>query len=249
MFQKGAAESVAILALLVWVVPKIPGPATVPASKPIFDRLPSGLQTPQTPVGQGLYTYQQLEELWIEAGGDPKDASTMAAIALAESGGRPWAYNPRDSNGLGGTQVSAGLWQISNGTMTAVPGWSDPLTNAKYAVAKFRSQGLAAWGTYTSGEYLGYMGGGQVGPVSASGQDAGTGVAQVLVQETPVRSTNVATIGPYTGDGTLQITFLNGAVYLYYDVPTKTVEDLLHTPSIGSYVNTVMSAYEYERIK
>jgi hypothetical protein len=73
----------------------------------------------------------------------------MAAIALAESGGRPEALNPTDNHG---TQSSFGLWQISNGTHTPPNAkWADPNVNAQLAVAKQKSQGLTAWGTYTSG--------------------------------------------------------------------------------------------------
>lgn len=96
-------------------------------------------------------SYSQLEGLWIKAGGDKSLAPLMAAIALAESGGNPNADNTRDN---GGKQSSYGLWQISTGTHSPPsPNWADPLTNAKLAVGKYKSQGLGAWGTYTSGAY------------------------------------------------------------------------------------------------
>ena len=82
-------------------------------------------------------------------------APMMAAIALAESGGNPTALNPNDNNGQ---QSSYGLWQISNGTHAAPSAnWSDPVTNAQLAVQKLSSQGLGAWGTYTSGRYRNYL--------------------------------------------------------------------------------------------
>ena len=85
-------------------------------------------------------------------------APMMAAIALAESGGNPTALNANDTNGQGGTQSSYGLWQISNGTHAAPSAnWSDPVTNAQLAVQKLSSQGLGAWGTYTSGRYMNYL--------------------------------------------------------------------------------------------
>lgn len=100
-------------------------------------------------------TYAQLEGVWIQAGGPKSLAPLMAAIAEAESGGRPGALNPTDNNG---TQSSFGLWQISNGTHTPPStNWADPLTNAKLAVAKYHSQGLGAWGTYTSGAYKQFL--------------------------------------------------------------------------------------------
>jgi len=96
-----------------------------------------------------VYTYAELEGLWISAGGNRALAPVMAAIAEAESGGNSDAWNPRDTNGL----PSGGLWQIN----PAPANWADPAANARDAVAKYKSQGLAAWGTYTSGAYKGYL--------------------------------------------------------------------------------------------
>jgi hypothetical protein len=100
------------------------------------------------------YTYGQLETLWTNAGGSKALAPLMAAIALAESGGNPNAENTTDNNG---TQTSWGLWQISNGTHgQPVAGILTPSVNAQQAVAKYKDQGLGAWGTYTSGAYQQY---------------------------------------------------------------------------------------------
>jgi hypothetical protein len=99
-------------------------------------------------------SFAQLEGAWIQAGGSPAMAPLMAAIALAESSGNPDATNPTDN---GGTQTSWGLWQISNGDHSEPsPTWNDPVENARLAVGKIRSQGLGAWGTYTSGAYRQY---------------------------------------------------------------------------------------------
>ena len=100
-------------------------------------------------------TYSQLEGVWIQAGGQQSLAPLMAAIALAESGGQTNSLNPTDN---GGRQSSYGLWQISTGTHTPPdPNWADPVTNAKLAIGKFKSQGLGAWGTYTSGAYKPFL--------------------------------------------------------------------------------------------
>ena len=99
-------------------------------------------------------TYAQLEETWIRGGGSRRMAPLMAAIALAESRGYPDATNPTDNNG---TQTSWGLWQVSDGTHNPLPDWADPVGNARLAVAKLKSQGLGAWGTYTSGAYRQYL--------------------------------------------------------------------------------------------
>ena len=99
----------------------------------------------------GDLSYGQLEQLWISAGGSKALAPLMAAIALAESGGNPAENNYTDNNG---TQTSWGLWQVSDGTHNEyIPNLNDPLTNAKAAVAKYKQQGLSAWGTYDSGAY------------------------------------------------------------------------------------------------
>jgi hypothetical protein len=118
-----------------------------------------------------VLSYAQLEGYWQAAGGDPQLSETMAAIALAESGGNPSALNPVDNHGK---QSSFGLWQISNGTH-APPAinWYDPRVNAGLAVGKLRSQGLQAWGTYTSGAYRQFLQSGVVAePPAAAAPDA-----------------------------------------------------------------------------
>jgi hypothetical protein len=108
------------------------------------------------------YTLAQLESIWKQAAAGTKYdssawATLMAAIALAESSGNPEAVNATDN---GGTQSSYGLWQISTGTHTPpASNWNDPTVNAHLAIGKLNSQGLGAWGTYTSGAYRQYLGG------------------------------------------------------------------------------------------
>jgi murein DD-endopeptidase MepM/ murein hydrolase activator NlpD len=101
-------------------------------------------------------SFNQLEQLAKNAGFSSALAPVMAAIALAESGGNPSATNPYDNNG---TQTSWGLWQISYGNHNAPPSWSDPQANANLAYQKYVSQGLGAWGTYTSGKYKDFLSG------------------------------------------------------------------------------------------
>lgn len=116
-------------------------------------------------------TYSQLEGVWIQAGGQKSLAPLMAAIALAESGGQTNSLNPNDNHG---TQSSYGLWQISTGTHTPPsPNWADPVTNAKLAIGKLKSQGLGAWGTYTSGAYKPFLKNG-VPPTAVSGATSST---------------------------------------------------------------------------
>ena len=94
-----------------------------------------------------------LEQLWIRAGGPPNVAKIMAAIALAESGGRVNARN-RDANGTS----DYGLWQInSSHGYNSRKLLTSPTYNAQAAVSVYRSQGLTAWATYTSGAYRAFL--------------------------------------------------------------------------------------------
>ena len=106
-----------------------------------------------------IYSYAQLEQLWINAGGPKMLAPLAAAIGEAESGGNSQAVNPYDN---GGTQTSWGLWQISNGThQPPVPNILNPAVNAQQAVGKWRGAGnsFSPWGTYDSGAYKQFMNG------------------------------------------------------------------------------------------
>jgi hypothetical protein len=107
-------------------------------------------------------SFAQLQSTWLQAsqgsGYHSKAwAVLMAAIAEAESSGRPDAVNLYDNNG---TQSSFGLWQISNGTHAPpAADWANPVANARLAIGKLESQGLGAWGTYTSGAYKSFLNG------------------------------------------------------------------------------------------
>lgn len=98
------------------------------------------------------YSKNQLEALWIHAGGSKAVASVAAAIALAESGGNPSSRNPE------GPEHAEGLWQIKG---QLVPGnILNPQVNAANAVAKYRAAGgFTPWVTYTSGAYKSQLGG------------------------------------------------------------------------------------------
>lgn len=112
----------------------------------------------------GALSYEQLQRLWIAAGGRPQDAPLMAAIALAESGGVPGSLNDNPATG----DYSSGLWQINYyGNLRAdrTPKYGspedvkDPLKNAKAAVNLLGGnltglgnwQGDAAYKAYDAG--------------------------------------------------------------------------------------------------
>lgn len=120
-----------------------------------------------------VYSYAQLEGLWINAGGPATLAPLAAAIALAESGGCSAAVNPTDNNG---TQTSWGLWQISNGTHSQpVSGILNPATNAAQAVAKYQAAGgFSPWGTYDSGAYKAYYSGSTTADTNVPGTSSGS---------------------------------------------------------------------------
>jgi hypothetical protein len=106
------------------------------------------------------YSYAQLEGLWTGAGGSKALAPLMAAIAEAESGGNPDARNPSGATGL---------WQILGAVNASDSSrLTDPQINAHEALLKYKSQGLGAWTTYTSGAYKKYLKG-NVPPVTTPG--------------------------------------------------------------------------------
>lgn len=121
------------------------------------------------------FTYSQLEQLWINAGGSSAVAPVMAAIAMAESGGKSDAVN---QNGNGTTD--RGLWQINSiwGNLSTF----DVTTNADAAVAVYNQQGITAWSTYNNGNYKQFLQGGSVP----------TGTADTAASATP-SSTNPGT--------------------------------------------------------
>jgi TP901 family phage tail tape measure protein len=95
-------------------------------------------------VPGGDFNKRELMRLWVRAGGAPRMANLMAAIALAESGGRSGIVNS-----IGAT----GLWQIHPGGSQ----YLDPLTNARTAVSKLATQGLGAWEAYTRGMHTQFL--------------------------------------------------------------------------------------------
>lgn len=94
--------------------------------------------------GGGTLSCAGLEQLWMSAGGPPAVARTMAAIAMAESGGYQYAHNPSGASGY--WQI---LGQVVGGNIYS------PSVNAANAVAKYRAGGFSPWVTYTSGAYAG----------------------------------------------------------------------------------------------
>lgn len=144
------------------------GPAQYPAIGPEFAEaggflgIPMQSFAPQAGTAQdqsstsgkasaGNYSFNQLQDLWVKAGGNAKFKVIAAAIAMAESGGKSNAVN-HNTNG----STDRGLWQINSvhGSQSTF----DPLANAKAAVA-ISSNGTnwRPWVTYNNGAYKQFM--------------------------------------------------------------------------------------------
>lgn len=103
------------------------------------------------PKNAKQYNQRELQQLWVQAGGDPSKALEASAIAMAESGGRANATN-NDSNG----STDKGLWQINtvNGHLSTY----NPLKNARSAIElSDNGNNWDPWVTYHNGDYLKYM--------------------------------------------------------------------------------------------
>lgn len=132
--------------------------------------------------GNRTLPFSQIEQAWIQAGGPPQWAATMAAITYFESGGNPSSVQQQcpaseSTNGQDGgpcryQDQGWGLWQITPGDSESQVGTNqallDPVTNARAAVAKFNSQGIGAW----QGDPIGNAAAQNGGPLD-SGQISG----------------------------------------------------------------------------
>ena len=65
-----------------------------------------------------------------------------------------------------------------------------------------------------------------------------------------VSSSNIASIGYDSTSQILEVEFLNGAVYQYYDVPEALYEGLMAADSHGKFLNEYikMGGYRYDRV-
>lgn len=102
-------------------------------------------------------TYPQVENYWIQAGGNPQAAAMAAAIADASSG-----LNAAASRQNPDGTTSVGLWLIPKNGVP--PGSSDPVANARAAVQLSKNgtdwtQWCVAWSDnncgVNGGQYLG----------------------------------------------------------------------------------------------
>lgn len=125
----------------------------------------SGIGFGATPRANGAVNGpNEILSTFLAAGGSPKEAALMTAIAMAESRGKQDAHNTNAQTG----DNSYGWWQINMiGDMGPARRQQfglrsneqlfDPMTNARAAIQVLRSQGLGAWGAYRNGSYKQFL--------------------------------------------------------------------------------------------
>lgn len=143
------------------------------------------------------YSFAQLEDLWIKAGGNKQYAPIAASVAMAESSGNPQSTN-HNTNG----SWDMGLWQINMGSRDT--SWFDPVKNAREAIRQSHNgKDWRPWCTaYTDGA-CGTKGGSYT---LGSGSPAG----KILSQNHGVIPANAgSTLNDATGGGGGLPDFLN----------------------------------------
>ena len=69
------------------------------------------------------------------------------------------------------------------------------------------------------------------------------------MQRQPVTSSNRASIGYDESTQTLEIEFLNGTVYQYFDVPSRVYDDFMSASSHGQYLaQNIKGHYRYSKV-
>lgn len=136
-------------------------PPTYPEKEKEAAPTTPGQMTPGSVPG-GQLTMEQLVGLAKGAGFSDKEAVTMAAIAMAESGGNSNARNftpPDKSYGLWQINMIGGLGpaRLKEFGLSSEDQLFDPVTNAKAAYAIRKSQGLGAWTVYKTGKYKNHL--------------------------------------------------------------------------------------------
>ncbi|WP_268224515.1 KTSC domain-containing protein [Sinomicrobium oceani] len=64
-----------------------------------------------------------------------------------------------------------------------------------------------------------------------------------------VSSSNIASIGYDADSQTLEIEFLNGGIYQYFDVPQSVHEELMNASSHGQYLaQNIKGVYRYSKV-
>lgn len=86
----------------------------------------------------------------------------------------------------------------------------------------------------------------QSGPGTAYGR---TAEKEVGMRRRAVSSSSVTTVGYDDRSRTLEVEYVSGDVYRYFDVPQPTYAGLLAARSIGAYVNTeIKPRFEFAEV-
>lgn len=65
----------------------------------------------------------------------------------------------------------------------------------------------------------------------------------------PVSSSNLSSVGHDENSQTLEVEFLNGSIYQYYDVPRNVYEELISAGTVGGYfAQNVRNNYRYSQV-
>lgn len=113
---------------------------------------------------EGVFTKlssQQIASLAASAGFRDMDLLTAVAVALAESGGNPSAYNPEKAANTPEGKGSYGLWQVYLKAHPEFEGVDlfDPQINAYAAFQVYSMAGghFKPWSTYNGGQYTAHI--------------------------------------------------------------------------------------------
>jgi hypothetical protein len=122
------------------------------------------LVSEESAMGQaGKLSYDAVLLLAQNAGFSGDAAGVAAAIAMAESGGNPSAYNPETQAGAPANKGSYGLWQIYLEVHPEFENLNlyDPQVNANAAFEVYTGAGnsFEPWSTYKNNAYKVFLGG------------------------------------------------------------------------------------------
>jgi len=69
------------------------------------------------------------------------------------------------------------------------------------------------------------------------------------VNRTPVSSSNIASIGYDSGSSTLEVEFIGGSVYQYFDVPEGVYVEFMRAGSKGQFFHAnIKDTYRYSKV-
>ncbi len=69
------------------------------------------------------------------------------------------------------------------------------------------------------------------------------------MERKPVTSSNIASIGYDENTSTLEIEFLNNAIYQYFDIPQHVYDGIMSADSHGQYLaQNIKGTYRYSKV-